>query len=95
MSKIDPATMIAGDPEVVGCALGEGSALLNLRSNIYYSLNTVGTFVWSEIEQPIAFEELCRRTEQEFDVVPERVREDLASLVCRMDEAGLVRCFRE
>lgn len=95
MAKIDPATMIAADEEVVGCQLGEGSALLNLKSNIYYSLNEVGSFAWQEMSLPVSFEQLCRRTETEFGAPSARVRGDLAALVCQMDAAGLVKCFRE
>ncbi|MBI1403141.1 MAG: PqqD family peptide modification chaperone [Porphyrobacter sp.] len=95
MDRIDPATMVASDPDVVGCELGEGAALLNLRSNIYYSLNEVGAFVWDEMaQQPVAFARLVDRVCDTYDAPAERVEEDLARLVCRMDAAGLVRCTR-
>lgn len=95
MAKVDPTTMIAVERDVVGCELGEGSALLNLKSNIYYSLNEVGAFAWNEMSGPVSFEELCLRVEEEFDVGPMQVRGDLANLVSRMDEAGLVKCIRK
>lgn len=95
MAKVDPATKIAVEQEVVDCELGEGSALLNLKTNIYYSLNEVGAFVWSEMSRPVTFDQLCRRIEEEFNAGSAQVRSDLANLVCRMDEAGLVKCIRE
>jgi hypothetical protein len=94
MAEVHPATMIAAEKEVVGCELGDSLALLNLKSNIYYTLNEVGAFVWNEMSQPVTFGQLCRKTEQEFGAGPERVHQDLANLVSRMDEAKLVRCFR-
>jgi hypothetical protein len=94
MDRIDPAMLIASDPQVVGCTLGEGTALLNLDTNIYYSLNEVGAFVWNSMGDPVAFDSLVKRVSEAYDAPPERVEEDLARLVCRMDEAGLVKCTR-
>lgn len=95
MPKYDPAMLIAIEKEVVDCKLGSGSALLNLKSNIYYGLNEVGSFVWNEMAEPVTFGQLCRRTEAEFGADFEEVNKDLSSLVGHMDDAGLVRCFRE
>jgi len=94
MAKVDPATLVVAEQDVVWCALGTGSTLLNLDSNIYYRLNEVGTFIWNELASPVTFGDLCRRTEQEFDAVPEQIREDVANLIARLDEASLVRCSR-
>lgn len=95
MPEVDPATTIAVEQDVVNCALGDGTALLNLKSNIYYSLNEVGAFVWNEMCEPITFGQLCRRTEEEFGADCEQVKQDLAHLVSHMDGAGLVRCVRK
>lgn len=94
MPKIDPATLIVTDPEVVDCELGDGSALLNLRSNIYYNLNEVGAFVWKEAAHPIAFRSLVNRVCETYDAPCDRVGEELSRLVGQMDEAGLVQCSR-
>lgn len=86
--------MISASADVVDCELGAGAAMLNLQSNIYYSLNEVGAFVWSELARPVDFAQLCRRVEEEFDADPARIEQDLAALVCQLDAAGLVRCVR-
>jgi hypothetical protein len=92
MERCDGDLLIASDPEVVGCVLGEGAALLNLRTNIYYSLDEVGSFVWDALEQPVAFEGLVQRVLAEFDVAPNVAQRDLARLIGRLDSAGLVQC---
>ncbi len=92
MARIDPALLITSDPEVVGCMLGEGSALLNLRTNIYYSLNEVGAFVWGALGQQVAFRNLVDQVCTEFGAPGEQVEHDLAHLIIKLDEAGLVRC---
>jgi hypothetical protein len=92
MADYDGGVLIASDPEVVGCELGEGAALLNLRTNIYYSLDEVGRFVWDSLGEPMAFRGLVARVLAEYDAAPDVVERDLAQLVDRMDAAGLVRC---
>jgi hypothetical protein len=98
MERIDPAALIATDPEVVGCPLGEGSALLNLRTNIYYSLNTVGAFVWDALSapggEPLAFGRLVERVRTAYDAPAAVVEADLARLVAQLEDAGLVQCTR-
>jgi hypothetical protein len=94
MEQCDGDLLIASDPEVVGCTLGEGAALLNLRTNIYYSLDTVGSFVWNALSEPVAFGGLVSRVLAEFDVAPDVAERDLATLVNRLDAAGLVLCTR-
>lgn len=94
MARCDGDLLIASDPEVVGCTLGDGMALLNLRTNVYYSLDTVGSFVWDALGEPVAFGGLVERVLAEFDVAPEVAEQDLARLVSRLDAAGLVQCTR-
>jgi hypothetical protein len=92
MAHIDAGTLISGDPEVVGCTLAEGSALLNLKTYVYYSLNEVGAFVWALLAEPMSFDDLVERVAAEFDAPRERIAQDLERLVAQLDAAGLVRC---
>jgi hypothetical protein len=92
MERIDHDLLVSSDPEVVDCVLGDGSALLNLRTNIYYSLNEVGTYVWNAIGQPVAFGSLVQRVAAEYAAPADQVEKDLARLVARLDQAGLVTC---
>ncbi len=92
MDRLDPAILIASDPEVVGCNLGEGSALLNLRTNIYYSLNAVGAYVWDAVAEPVSFANLVERVCKQYGAPSEVVAGDLAKLVRQLDAAGLVQC---
>lgn len=102
MEQFDPGALIAADPEVVGCPLGEGSALLNLRTNIYYSLNTVGAFVWDALSapgsapdsEPLSFGRLVERVRTAYDAPAAVVEADLARLVAQLEDAGLVQCTR-
>ena len=36
----------------MSCALGEESAILNMKNSVYYGMNAVGTRVWNLLQQP-------------------------------------------
>ncbi|MFO6448771.1 PqqD family protein [Erythrobacter sp. NE805] len=97
-TTLPPALEIASDPEVVGCTLGEGSALLNLRTNIYYSLNAVGAFVWDRLVEAgaerVTFAALVAAVREAYDAPVDVVEADIARLVTDLEAAGLVRCTR-
>jgi hypothetical protein len=92
MDRLDPGVVIAGDPEVVGCTLAEGSALLNMRTYVYYSLDEVGAFVWEALREPVPFSRLVEQVCAAFAAPAPQVEADLARLVRQMDKAGLVQC---
>lgn len=69
---------------------GEG-VLLDLASESYFGLDSVGMRVWTLLsEDPSlqhAFEVMCA----EYEVDQERLESDLLALVGKLAEAGLVR----
>lgn len=85
----DPAgRAAAADPvrfrtaaDCVACAFGDGIAILDLRSNLYFSLNAVGAEVWHRLAAPQTEEELVAHVAARFAVAPEVCRPDLARLI--------------
>jgi hypothetical protein len=71
--------------------LGDQAVLLDLRSEHFYGLNSVGARIWEllEHETPLAevFEKLCA----EFDADPRRIESDLLALADQLHRAGLLR----
>jgi hypothetical protein len=45
-------TIIHASSDQVSCDLGGETAILDLRTGVYYSLDPVGAVVWKLIEQP-------------------------------------------
>ncbi len=82
---------VVADPDVFSCELAGGKALLDLRSSTYYSINSVGAFVWERLATPIMVSQLHGAMMEEFDVESERCLADLKALVQQFAAAGLVR----
>jgi hypothetical protein len=55
-----------------------------------YSLNAVGSTIWQALEKPKAVAELAELIRSEYEVSPDRAREDVSKFVEEMRSNGLV-----
>jgi hypothetical protein len=67
------------------------SVLLNLDSESYFGLDEVGTRMWSALTTTPDTDAACAVLLKEYDVAPERLRDDLAAFIDSLAEAGLIR----
>jgi hypothetical protein len=86
----DGAMYVVGD-DVVHCQIGEGAALLNMKSSVYYSLNSVGAIVWTLLGRPISLTNLTSALVERFAVDPDRCKQDVLAILGQMGDAGLIR----
>lgn len=77
-------------PDCVSCPYGEGVAILDLRSNVYFSLNAVGAAIWSRLDRPAARDDLVAHVAAQFAVAPEACAADIAGLLDTLAGHGLI-----
>ena len=78
-------------PECVSCAVEDGIAILDLRSNTYFSLDPVGAAIWDRMAAPASLDELASAISTEYQVAPEECRRDIADLLDVMLKHGLIQ----
>ena len=71
------------------------SVLLNLRSESYYSLDEMGTEMWTALTGSDSIEAAYEKLLDEYDVEPERLRADLSELVEQLTAKGLLDVCHE
>ncbi len=76
--------------EVVSRDLEGEAVILNLGSGTYFGLDKVGTRIWSLIQQDGSLRKVLATMQQEYDVAPDRLEQDLLRLVAEMRAKGLV-----
>lgn len=81
-------------PSVLFRRFGEEAVLLDLDSEMYFSLNETGALMWEHLAAGRAPEEICTAMTDEFDVEAEQVEADLVVLVEALESAGLVLIHR-
>jgi hypothetical protein len=77
-------------PDVMFRIIGDEAVILNLKSQLYLGLNPVGTRVWTVLQGSPSIEAAHACLLEEFDVEPERLRQDMDKLLDQMLEQGLV-----
>jgi hypothetical protein len=83
-------SVVSCEEEVVSCDLAGGAALLDLRTGTYFSINSVGAFVWGMLRNPISVSEIQSALLAHYDVEKEKCFEDLSKLLKDLSEAGLI-----
>lgn len=86
---------VSASKDAVACEFGNGLALLDMRSNIYYSLNSVGAYIWELIQEPKPIAEIRSAVLERYNVAPERCRADVDGLLKGLADAGLARLHDE
>jgi hypothetical protein len=97
LSNLDLAdhVSVSATKDAVACQFGNGLALLNLKSNVYYSLNGVGAFIWELIQEPRSIVDIRSAVLARYNVDPERCRADVDALLKGLADNGLARLHHE
>lgn len=93
--------MVTGDSRVVvakeqiSSDLDGEAVILNLKSGVYYGLNTVGASIWNLIQQPRTISEIQDALLAEYEVEPQQCDRDLLAMLQEMEAEGLIEVSDE
>ena len=68
-------------PDVLFRLVGEEGVLLNLNTELYLGLNTVGTRMWSVLSSASSIEAAYDELLREYEVEPAQLRADLEEFI--------------
>jgi hypothetical protein len=88
--RFAPSSRVIAKAEVMSCDMAGGGALLDVRTNIYYGVNEVGSHVWNLIQESKSVEDIRDAICALYDVDREQCAQDLDDLLGRLHEAGLI-----
>jgi Coenzyme PQQ synthesis protein D (PqqD) len=83
-------SIVVASTQQVSCALGDESAILNMKNSVYYGLDAVGTRVWSLLGQPRSIGQLRDTILDEYDVEARVCERDLLTLLEQLRNEGLI-----
>ena len=91
MSRVSLDTPIAkATTEVIDRAVEDETLVIHLPSGNYFSLNSVGTQMWENIDGRRTVRELADLISAEYDAEPERIQQDVLNLINELVSEGLV-----
>lgn len=87
--------MVSGDwirraPTAVSQEIDGETVIIDLRSEQYFSLNSVGSRIWQLLGEGAGLDAIHAQLVSEYAVDGELVRRDLLNLIARLQQAGLV-----
>jgi hypothetical protein len=76
---------------VIAKMVGTEMVLLDYDRGIYYGLNPVGARVWQLLSEGEAMERILARLADEYDVSPQTLEADVATLLRELEAKELVQ----
>lgn len=88
----DPEDLLfSAQEDVVVCDVDGGSALLDLNSSKYFSLNDTGALIWQKLQTgSVTVDQLADAVTAHYDVAREICLPDIVSILDTFCAAGLV-----
>jgi len=86
----DFSSRITTAPDVILRIIGGEAVILNLKSKLYLGLNPVGTRIWTVLHDAPSIQSAYESLLPEFDVEPERLRQDMDELLDQLLDQGLI-----
>jgi hypothetical protein len=81
---------VAVPPNVMVRFLDNESVFLNVQTERYFGLDQTGTRMWRLVTTSASIDSAYQQLLEEYDVAPEVLRENLAELLNRLVENGLL-----
>ena len=84
-------TVVTRSEELISSDLDGETALMSVQSGKYYSLDEIGSRIWTLIERPRSVSELCDILLNEFNVDREQCAQDVLAFLNQLAKDNLVR----
>ena len=93
--SISTNSRIVVSEDQVSCDLSGEAAILNLKSGVYFGLNTVGASIWKLIQEPRSVKEIQDAIQEEYEVEPDQCERDVLELLQELSNHELIKIIDE
>ena len=84
------SSRVTTSPDVLLRIIGDEAVILNLKSELYLGLDPIGTRIWTVLQGSPSIQAAHASLLDEFEVEPERLRQDMERLLDQMLAQGLI-----
>ena len=89
-NTLSPESRIVLSRDQASCDLAGDTAIVNLKSGVYYGLDPVGTQIWKLLAEPMTFRTLCDSLGHDYDVDGCRLESDMREFLNELAGHGLI-----
>ena len=93
--SISTNSKIVVSQDQVSCDLSGEAAILNLKSGVYFGLNTVGASIWKLIQKPRSVKEIQDAIQEEYEVESDQCERDVLDLLQELSNHELIKIIDE
>jgi hypothetical protein len=83
-------SIVTASKEQISCDLVGEAVILDLKSGVYYGLDSVGAKIWTLIQQPIRVADIVAIIIGEYEVDTERCEKELLDLLAELRSRNLI-----
>lgn len=87
---ISTTTQVKASNDQVSCELNDETAILDMKTGVYYGLDPVGARIWELIQQPRAVSSIIASLLDEYEVVEANCTQDVLALLTHLQEKQLI-----
>jgi hypothetical protein len=95
MMILSETSKVVVTKDQVSCDLSGEAAILNLKSGVYFGLDTVGASIWKLIQEPKTVKEIRDSILEEYDVDSGRCEQDILEILQDFSTHGLIEIVNE
>ena len=95
MAIILESSTVVVTKDQVSCDLSGEAAILNLKSGVYFGLNTVGASIWKLIQEPRTVKEIRDSIVEEYEVDSNQCEQDILEILRELSTRGLIEIVNE
>ena len=88
---ISADNVIARSPDLPDCTVGPDVVVMSIPAGMYYVLDGTAGYIWTALERPRTFGDLCRELTERFDVDAEQCARDVSAYLEQLARDSLVR----
>ncbi|MFB2895109.1 lasso peptide biosynthesis PqqD family chaperone [Aerosakkonemataceae cyanobacterium BLCC-F50] len=92
---ISSNSVVVTASDQISSDLSGEAVILNLKSGVYYGLNSVGAWIWNLIRKPKTVSEIRATILAEYEVESEQCNRDLLVLLQQLKAEGLIEVSNE
>ena len=70
-TELNPQSIIVKTEDFISSKIHHETIMMSVSNGKYYSFAEVGSSIWSNLNEPILIEDLCKKLLNEFDVTYE------------------------
>jgi hypothetical protein len=89
-SQIVETTLLSRSTDVIGTEVDGEAIVMTIAHGLCFGFDSIGTRIWSLLEQPTKFGDICSTLLEEYDIDGDTCRKDVAGLLAELARQQLI-----